>query len=860
MASNPKRIEASQIKLRKQLESDNTALATWEWSREHTIGYRVQWSYLTLDGVWFNGKDEELSVLEHADKYDTYDYPTLALKLRFRIKPLADSHEVNETKFVEVTWEITSPNQDIYGNYGKQTVTGTRAIETKGAPVEYWVAEWSPYVEHVIVREEEEEEEEDPTPAMPDAPEMENANNTLKLKATSYDKNTTHIRFDIWVGDEYSCHSSAFLQLVGNVVRWEVPVTIAGYRYKARAQGYNAAYQLTGEWSRWTGDVGVVPGDLGNLTAVAASSSSVRLQWSVGYDSSVINQYRIEWANDPTYFDQVSSVQSTTITVKNPYTIIDGLATGKRWFFRIQANNNYGSSRWSNIADVILGTTPSAPTIWSSKSVIVYDEILTFYWVHNSEDKSKEVEAMLRISYPNGAVTEWTYKKTNDSEISSATSSFYEASWMPEGAYRWTVRTKGLTGVYGPYAEEATFSVLKQPVIGITFYKERKWLWNPFNFTKDSIYTAPGVFSGAYLSSPVEITQYPIYVMVTMTPMTQTPLECNFSIYSESSYKTIDHLGKDMWVHEGDRMYNKTFPYNGPTVQGQVDNMGLSKNQFALILTPGDILLENHMSYKLVCTAVSNNTLTAVAEMRFRLNIVEEEFIPDAEIGVDRGAIVSYIKPYCYDTNGNPLVGIRMSVYRIMFDGGLIKIEGDVDSLSGTMITDPHPNLNYARYRIVAYSVRTGSYTYYDLPAYPVDVPEIVIQWDERWESFYPGTGDELANPVWGGSMLRLPWNVDTSESNTIDVELVEYIGREHPVSYYGTQVGQEMTLSADIPKGDNETIYFLRRLSRYMGDVYVREPNGAGYWAQVAVSFNTTHVETVIPISISVKRVEGGM
>ena len=108
--------------------------------------------------------------------------------------------------------------------------------------------------------------------------------------------------------------------------------------------------------------------------------------------------------------------------------------------------------------------------------------------------------------------------------------------------------------------------------------------------------------------------------------------------------------------------------------------------------------------------------------------------------------------------------------------------------------------------------------------------------------------------------MLKLPYNIDMSDSNGSDVELVEYIGREHPISYYGTQLGTVQTWKTDIPKSDIETIYALRRLQNWMGDVYVREPSGSGYWANVAVSFDINHKEVIIPVSISIKRVEGGV
>ena len=102
-------------------------------------------------------------------------------------------------------------------------------------------------------------------------------------------------------------------------------------------------------------------------------------------------------------------------------------------------------------------------------------------------------------------------------------------------------------------------------------------------------------------------------------------------------------------------------------------------------------------------------------------------------------------------------------------------------------------------------------------------------------------------------------YNIDISEHNTPDTTTVEYIGREHPVSYYGTQVGTKATWSMEIPKYDKDTLYALRRLAVYMGDVYVREPSGTGYWARVSVSFSHKHCELVVPVTIDITRVSGG-
>ena len=177
-----------------------------------------------------------------------------------------------------------------------------------------------------------------------------------------------------------------------------------------------------------------------------------------------------------------------------------------------------------------------------------------------------------------------------------------------------------------------------------------------------------------------------------------------------------------------------------------------------------------------------------------------------------------------------------------------------------TYVTDPHPSLDYARYRIVAIKTSTGSVSYYDVPGVPVGEKAAIIQWNEDWNDFDIMGDDPMDQPNWSGSMLKLPYNIDITDNYDSDVELIEYIGRKHPVSYHGTQVGHSSTWNMDIPKEDSETLYYLRRLSEWTGDVYVREPSGSGYWASVTVSLSQKHCEVVIPVTMNVVRVEGGM
>lgn len=215
---------------------------------------------------------------------------------------------------------------------------------------------------------------------------------------------------------------------------------------------------------------------------------------------------------------------------------------------------------------------------------------------------------------------------------------------------------------------------------------------------------------------------------------------------------------------------------------------------------------------------------------------------------------------YCFKEVTGLVDGITLSVYRREFDGTFTELATGLKNTDQTFVTDPHPALDYARYRIVAITDSTGAVSYYDAPGYPINEVGVIIQWNEDWSTFDTTEESEMVQPPWSGSVLRIPYNIDVSDSNSPDVSLIEYIGRKRPVSYYGTQIGDSSTWNMEIPKDDKETLYALRRLSIWMGDCYVREPSGSGYWANVKVSFSQKHCEVKIPVSLSITRVEGGV
>jgi hypothetical protein len=309
--------------------------------------------------------------------------------------------------------------------------------------------------------------------------------------------------------------------------------------------------------------------------------------------------------------------------------------------------------------------------------------------------------------------------------------------------------------------------------------------------------------------------------------------------------------------------------------------------------------------------------LTAVATKEFSVSWIETRYEPNAEISVDTDSYTATIRPYCERTellyhkveyanykytktdqfyesmygtlvkraktttgeqvysgvspdgediyyckvmHTTPVTEVYLSVYRREYDGTFTKIADYINGSENTSVIDPHPALDYARYRIVATDMWSGTVSYYDLPGYPVGGTSVIVQWDEEWSDFETMEDVVMEKPPWAGSLLKLPYNIDVSDSHSLDTELVKYIGRSHPVSYYGTQLGTTSSWSMVIPKSDRETLYALRRLARWLGDVYVREPSGTGYWANINVSFSQKHKDVTIPVSFNITRVEGGV
>lgn len=809
-----------------QSDTDSTVFATWEWSRSNTDKYKVVWNYHTGDGVWFIGEEKEITA-----EQSTYNAPSNAEKVRFKVKAISKKHKVNKKE------------------------------------VSYWTADYTDWKTYDF---------DNNPPKMPPVPTVKIEKYTLTASLTNLDDiNATEIEFQVII-DNLKTYKTG----VVTIKKWAASFSCtieAGHSYTVRARSKrNKSYS---GYSDYSDGAKTIPSTPASITSIKAlSETSVQIEWD---NVTNATKCEVQYTTKKIYFDSSSEVKSITVE-STTHAEITGLESGQEYFFRVRATNEQGESGWSEIVSITIGKAPAAPTTWASTTTAIVGEKVILYWVHNSEDGSSQTTAELELIIGDTTETHTITNTTEESEKDKTSQYSLSTFTYTEGTtIKWKVRTAGITGVYGDWSTQRVIDIYAPPTLSLSI--------------TDNAGTSLAVLES-----------FPFYINGVTGPATQTPIGYHVTITSTETYSTVDEIGNVKMISAGDDVYSQFYD--------------ISEN-LALEISAHSVDLENGVTYKVTVVASMNSGLTVEESAEFEVAWTDEQYTPNAEISIDEETLCAYIHPYCdyypmvyykvelstttgtyvqtseiitetiegtsvdeaFTENGDVVYygtlssgtgvyfcevesevselvdGITLSVYRREFDGSFVEIGTGILNASNTFITDPHPALDLARYRIVAISDTTGAVSYTDIPGVIVGETAVIIQWDEAWTEFDTTNEDEMEQPAWAGSMLKLPYNIDVSDSNESDVTLVEYIGRKRPVSYYGTQLGSTSSWKVDVAKEDKDTLYALRRLAVWMDDVYVREPSGSGYWAYIKVSFSQEHCNLVIPVTLDITRVDGG-
>lgn len=808
-----------------QSNSQNTIFAAWSWDKSNTEEYLVRWYYGTGDGIAFIGSEDTVKF-----KHSTYSPPNNATVVKFYVKPISTTHKVND-------------------------------VDTH-----YWVAGWSTEKVYYISSN---------PPSMPPTPEITVTDFKITMSLSNLDVNAKSIEFQI-VKNDSTIFKTASAKITTNSASYSCDID-AGHNYKVRCRAVRD--DVKSDWSEYSDNVTTKPSRPSKfISCKAASDTSVTLTWAT---TSNANSYKIEYAVKETYLG-TSNASTTLDNIMSTTYIITGLNAGEKYYFRYCAVNEKGQSGWSDVSSVIIGKDPEPPTTWSNTTTAMVGESVELYWVHNTQDGSKEDNAQLSITIGNDTNVV-TVRNTRAEDNTIGMYKVNTSNYTEGAVIKWKVRTSGITGTYSDWSIERTIETYAPPTLQL------------------NVMTT--------LGAPIEqLKSFPFVIDAVAGPITQRPIGYHVSIIANSPYSTYDDMGVVKTVVAGDEVYSQYHDVS---------------SNLSLVITAGDVDLENNIRYTVKCEVVMNTGLKTSSSVDISVAWNNIMVIPDGEINIDRDTLVAHIRPYCetydyvyykvnYDsvmdsyirssTRLSPMVGISvdggftsiyndivyegytetgamvyfcmvksdkgtmvdgvtLAVYRREFDGSFVEIASGLANRSNTFVTDPHPSLDFARYRIVATSESTGEISFNDIPGFNVGEKSIVIQWDEEWSEFdYVGDTDITIKPDWAGSLLKLPYNIDVVDKNTNDVALVKYIGRSKPVSYYGTQSGLTSTWKVDIDKKDKNTLFALRRLAAWMGDVYVREPSGTGYWATISVTISQTHKDLTVPVTIDITRVEGGI
>ncbi len=908
-ANNSNKI--TKITFGEQSNADNTLFATWTWDRTNTAGYKVLWTYNTGDGVWFSGDSSTINVDKDAPelaRVSKFSIPSNAKEVRFKVKPISETYKKNDTEVNhwDAVWSETktwtdstplatpsAPNVEIV----KYTLTASLdGIDISGAT----------HIEFEVVKNNKSvftTKKGTITTGRASYAFTVDAGGEYKVRCRACgSKNAV---------SEWSPYSSNAKSIPST------PATFVTVRADSETSVYldwkavNAATKYDIEYT----DKKEYFDASGQTTTVSIPEDT--LAWYVtGLESGKEYFFRLRSVNSAgnSSWSAIKSViigtePAAPTTWSSTTTAIVGETVKLYWVH----NTEDGSSQKYAEVDLVINGTAIAPAITvqnltdedekdTTRVCLIDTETGYIKWTEDDGEHTKN----LGVSFVTGSTIQWRVRTAGITNVYSdwsvqRTIDVYAKPTLDISVTNSDNEPLAVVTSFPFYIYGLPGPATQAPIgyhLSITAndtYETTDRIGNPMTVNAgDSVYSKYFDVSSSSLlvemsANNVDLQNGVEYTVTCRVAMNSGLTADDTAVFSVSWEDQIYEPNAEIGI-DNDSMTASIRPYCVDsklichTVTLESDKYVIGEEFTGAI--EGEVVREYHRvtARSGVYTVGAEFDIpvlgepvagakTKTGEQVYYGTALDGETLyycyvnpnpePITETGelVYRGVDVDGNEMfYCFIEESTPVIDVWLAVYRREFDGSFIELASQLDGAKATTITDPHPALDFARYRIVATSKDTGAVSYFDPPGYPVGGKAAIIQWDEEWTDFEVNNEDSLVEPPWSGSLLKLPYNLDVSDNHSPDVSLVKYIGREHPVSYYGTHVGATSTWKTDIEKTDKETLYALRRLANWMGNVYVREPSGSGYWANVTVSFSQTHCELTIPVSLTITRVEGGV
>lgn len=828
------------------LQADDTTgramVALWSWSRSNTANYKYRWSqWIPSNGKWTLGSEGTTQSYEAMYCFSEWSADERATKVKFEVLPVAKNKSNNKPYWKE----------------------GTGKDDVAWASKEYDFANNPPL----------------PPGSIPDLKLDEIDDQKLVMSYDDLDAkklNAKYVQFNIVKNNTSSIYTSPniAIQTVSDsayYVAHEYTVPYGG-EYKVRTRTVGANGKDVSAWSDFSTAVGTKPVAPKAITTCRRNKRtdgtiSAFLEWdAVTNATSYVIEYvtvRDDFENAPGNIKKLQTEDARTSVE------LTDIETGHEYFFRIRAVNGDGQSEPTPIVSLPIGEPPAAPTTWSSSNSAFVGETMELNWTHNSRDGSTQSFAELGLKIGNNDWQTFVFENTTTAHTGEQTNTYtftygqaisYKGELhvkmdttveaLKNAKIQWRVRTAGVTDAFSDtdWSVDRTIYIYEKPVLALSVSSDLAG-----SNVVETLTSFP-----FYIRGEVELDSYEI----------QRPIGYHLRVVANDYYETVDDAGRTKTVNPGDAVYSKYF-----------DVVDLSNPDLIVVMSAENVDLEPAISYTITCAADMSTGLSVEQSYEISVSWTDVTYAISASIHVNSDSYTAAIIPSCrqlvplMDENGDPMLddygdpvtgegdlveNVTLSVYRREYNGALTEIATNIPN-NGTAVTDPHPALDYARYRVIARDVNTGSVSFYDLAGEKVGCTSVIIQWDEEWAPFDAADENSVEAPPWGGSMLVLPYNVKISDNRKREVSRVAYAGREYAVSYHGTLIEEGSPWSTVIPKNDVETVYALRRLSMWAGPVYIREPSGMGFWAIVVPTFNIDHDALTIPVSLDVTRVEGG-